>query len=208
MKTLPHISSGHFVLKGTNLHTVHTVLFNSKGITNKYFAKHDSWWASGYYRNQGAGELWFYPPQGLAPGNYVCRVQSSTGISNSLLLSFTDQSQPVVRSSKAVFVGLDQTIMISRGPHPVGTMAFLTASTSNQPSVLPGLYKFGIGANFTQLVVLPGIPFNGNGVAQLTFPVIKSMNGLTAYFQVGYLNAAGPIWPMPTSDIWSTTYVQ
>ncbi|MCA8954952.1 MAG: S8 family serine peptidase [Planctomycetes bacterium] len=208
VKALPNVTADHFVIHGTDLNTVTAVLFDNRPITAQYNSAHDSAWATGYMRNMGANTMWFYPPQGLQPGFYNFRVQGITGTSNPLVLTITSQPQKVIRSAAKVFSGLPHTLLVSRGDQPAGATAVILASTSNRPSVLPGVYHLGIGNNFTDLVMVPPLPFDKFGVATLAFPVVPSMVGVTAYFQAAYLDQAAPTWPIPVSDVWQTDYVK
>ena len=40
----------------------------------------------------------------------------------------------------------------------------------------------------------------------MILPTSSAYMGVKAYFQAGYLDSTNPVWPMPVSDVWSTTY--
>ena len=83
----------------------------------------------------------------------------------------------------------------------------IAISTSNRPSVVPGIYDLAIGNSFTALWLLPRLGFDGNGVARLAYATLSAQKGMTGFMQAVYLDPTPAArWPIPASDTWSTTY--
>jgi hypothetical protein len=207
--SVPSVSAKYFRLEGTNLMGVKSVEFAAKSIKTKQPATHNSSWVNGYFKIYGSTVIRFFPPQGLPPGDYTVKVKSLATTSNLLDVKITVNQTSIIRSAGGMIQNGLQTLIVTRGNQPVGSSVVIVASTSDQPSVLQGFYKFDIGNNFTDMFLFPEIGFNALGHKRISFPVMPSMVGLKAYFQAGYLNKNGTqTWPMPVSDVWSTTYVK
>lgn len=208
ISSLPSVNAKYYRLTGAQLAGVNKISFAGKTITSKWNSTHNSAWVNGYFRIFGDTVIYLYPPQGLAPGSYEVQVHNAAAASNKLQLSVTANTGRVIRSAQTMLQNGLQTIYVTRGKLPVGTSTIIMASPSKQPSVLPGVFDFGIGKGFSAYFLLPELGFNAQGLAKLAFPVLPAVVGHTLYFQAGYLNQQQPVWPMPTSDVWATSYVK
>ena len=89
--SLPSVNDDYYRITGANLLGVLEVEFAGKKIGTKWSSTHDSAWANGYFRVFGDDTIWFYPPQGLTPGDYTFTVRNAAATSNGLTLSVTKQ---------------------------------------------------------------------------------------------------------------------
>ncbi|MCB9871413.1 MAG: S8 family serine peptidase [Planctomycetes bacterium] len=177
-------------------------------ITTAWNSTNEDWWANGAFRVISDTEIWVFPIQGLTPGTYGVRTYNGLSYSNTQNVTVAPTVGHILRTNNTLTAGATQTIKVTKdGLAPTVSQQFVMASIYKIPSVLPGIYNFGIGNNFTQLIFLPAFGFDGNGVSTVVFPTQATFKGVTGYFQSGYLDfTANVVWPMPASDVWSTTY--
>ncbi|MCB9871410.1 MAG: S8 family serine peptidase [Planctomycetes bacterium] len=177
-------------------------------IATKWTSLNEDWWANGAFRVISDTEIWVFPIQGLTPGTYGVRTYNGLSYSNTQNVTVAPTVGHILRTNNTLTAGATQTIKVTKdGLAPTVSQQFVMASIYKIPSVLPGIYNFGIGNNFTQLIFLPAFGFDGNGVSTVVFPTQATFKGVTGYFQSGYLDfTANVVWPMPASDVWSTTY--
>ena len=201
--SLPNVTDGFFRLTGTDFVGATAVLFDTTTITSTS----PNQWHAGYFRVVNDTTLDVYPPQGLATGAHTLRVRNAVGTSNTLNVSLAFPTTAVLRTHSTLTAGQPQTIFTSSGPAGGGFVSYLMLSTSNIPSVLPGVITLAIGNNFTDLTLI-GFPFPHDPVTRAAtlgpFPTNASMVGASLFFQA--ITFAAPVLPYPVTDSWRTLY--
>ena len=87
-----------------------------------------------------------------------------------------------------------------------GDIVFLQGSTSNLPSVLPGLVSLDLGNNFTQLVDLGSLlVVPANGVLEVQTPLPSGLTGLAVYVQAAVVNGTTLALPATVTNLESGT---
>jgi hypothetical protein len=86
---------------------------------------------------------------------------------------------------------------------PLGNIHVIAWSTSNLPSVLPGIINLGIGNNFTDIHSFPAPLPNAAGVSEFSATIPPAPPGATVYFQGVSFNASNPFGtvPFPTTPV-------
>ena len=174
----------------------------------RWKAAEHSWWAKGAFHVVSDTECRIYPPQGIDPGTYALRTYNGLSLSNAINIKVVRNQTPILRTNSILEPGQTQSFKVTKGNlNTTVARQFIIASLLRSPSRLLPIYDFEIGNNFTQMILFPNLPFDGNGVSSLDVPVVPSATGLTIYFEAGYIDGINPVWPMPSSDVWSTRYL-
>jgi hypothetical protein len=204
--SLPAVNYASFQFGGTGFKNVTRVQFGTKLVTTKFTSQHHDWYGAGAFRVISDTELRIYAPQGLPPGPTTVRVFNPAQ-SNAFTIQLTPNLKPIVRTNYLLRAGSPQQFFVTKGNlNATVSQQIIMASVFKTPSVLGNIFNFGIGANFTQLVSFPALGFDPNDVSRVQIPTSPAWVGITAYFQSAYLDFVNPVWPMPASDIWQTTY--
>lgn len=100
------------------------------------------------------------------------------------------------------FVGLEMRVGAG-----LGDLAFFLASTSNQPTLLPGLANFAIGAGGSSLFLLGSAPVDAQkGYASLSQPLSGNLpTGLKIYCQAAVFELALGSFPLTVTNVQSGT---
>ena len=83
--------------------------------------------------------------------------------------------------------------------------AIMMFSTSKTPSVLQGLVKLGIGANFQSLILMPLIFAGANGAASFRLTIPVAVQPMTIHWQAVTFNPRNITLPFEVSNVVSTT---
>jgi hypothetical protein len=142
------------------------------------------------------------PPLPTALGAATVTVSNAFGAS-SILLNYEQNPTPALQCGSGnqpvtftTFSGLEVTM----GTTP-GALFFLAYSTSNIPSVLPGLVSLEIGNNFLSLFQLgDAILIGPAGWTKVTFPSSPALVPFTTFYMEGIAFDPVPVLPIPDSN--------
>ena len=147
---LQNVTNTPFVVTGERLDTVTAVNLGSQVILNTTTAN----WHLGWFRVLSPTQLEVYPPQGLAPASMGLSVSNTVGTSSGLFVAIQGTSGSVAVAAPPTVTPVQAfRVYCGSGPLPALSFGVLTISTSNTPSVAPGVVSLGIGAQFTDLLV-------------------------------------------------------
>ncbi|GEM_PF-2964877 len=147
-------------------------------------------WSKGYFEVlNGNRTVRVHPPQGLAPGVYPLAVRFPLCTSGSVNVTLSRVTSFAIATTLSLTTGRTQTVWVSKGGLPVGSVGVLTLSGSPKPSVIPNLVSLGLGDGFRSLIILPAQVVNGTtNVAPWAFPTPGSLLGKRLYFQGVLIN--------------------
>ena len=157
-----------------------------------------------YIRLISPTQMEVHPPQGLTPGVYSLRLSSGQATSKAVNVTLALTTAPTLLMPQAVTVGQNYSAIVAKGgvaaPH-----LWLAYSLSAVPSVLPGVFDFGIGDGFRQLYFWPlvGKLSPVTGATRFVLPTIQGMKGLRAYFQGLYATQGTPL---PVTNVQSVLF--
>ncbi|MBL9078202.1 MAG: hypothetical protein JNL08_11900 [Planctomycetes bacterium] len=190
---LPTVSTDSFLLYGPGLDTVTDVSFGPIELSPYTPGS----FGAGAWELANPCTIFVHPPQCLAPGTYPIVVSSPCG-TQTVQVTIVDPVVPVLAAETSHPAGQTQCFHLhAGGPGP--QVLILMASPVLQPSVIPGLVDFGIGAGFTNFL-------STFFIADCTgwcIPVPASRAGDTWHFQ-------GAVWhsanldlsqPLPTTAV-------
>ncbi|MCC6672212.1 MAG: S8 family serine peptidase [Planctomycetes bacterium] len=152
---------------------------------------------------QSATRISFTMPGPFAIGSHNLTVTNTAGVSNALPLQ-VNGSHPGVLTGPGVAVRGTFPSVYKLYTDNAWTAVFLL-STSNVPSVLPGIANLGIGNNFAELLILGNYVADNRGYAEVTLTYPTSMPALTVYCQALFVNTAAPVLPLENSAVVTTS---
>ena len=164
-------------------------------------------WYEGHLRVVAHDTIELSVPQGMAPGQYALWFLNQTTLSSQMTVNLEAPAERTLRSDTERLIGEPQRWLVHQGSnHPGFHFTFLTVSTSNLPSVAPGILDLGIGNGFTELMVIDPVisdPVTGVGLFQLP-AVPPILAGLRLYTQGALLDQT--VFPLLSSNVWFTDY--
>lgn len=174
-------------IEGTSLATATKILFGATAVT-EFTILDDS-------------RIAVLPPNLLPIGPIAVQVETPFGVSAAGNLTIAGPGDPiftgatsVVRSSTA-----NEQFDIYSGKR---WRSLVLVSDSNQPSVIPGLYKLGIGNNWQGVVTtVVYLNHDDRGVTSFQLPFPTSLPKITVYFQTLSIDPAAITTPYPVSNV-------
>ena len=134
----------------------------------------------------------------------VTNAQGTTSTTFAIGANITPALELVNSDPGFLLTAIPAEILIGSLPNDT---VFLQASTSNLPSILPGIVSLGIGNNFTSLIDL-GIyvvnPISGYAEASINLPS-DLPTGTRFFVQAGVLSSIFPTLPVSVTNIQSGT---
>ena len=205
--SLPSVNSDYFRIEGENLLGCRRSTSPGRTITTKWNSLHDSAWVNGYFRVFGSTAIRFYPPQGLTPGVYEFEVENVVGKSNKVQLTVTANKSRIIRSANKMLVNGLQSIIVTRGISATGSRRSSWSARATSPRSCPGS-SASISEQLHELLPVPAAAVRQRRPGEGSLP--GDSGDVEPYGALpGWLpGSVSPIWPMPTSDVWTTSYVQ
>ena len=112
-------------------------------------------WHLGWFRVLSPTQMEVYPPQGITPSSLLgLSAANPAGTSNGLFSGiYAHPTSLAVSAPPTVTPSQSFRVYCGSGSLPAPSFGVLTISTSNQPSVAPGVIDLGIGNQFSDLLV-------------------------------------------------------
>ncbi len=149
VQVLPNVTNTPFVVTGERLDTVTAVHIGPHTILNTTSAN----WHLGWFRVLSPLQMEVYPPQGVAPLSFTAITASNpVGTSSGVLVAIQNTIGSVAVAAPPTVTPL-QSFRVYCGSGTTPNFGVLTISTSNLPSVAPGVVSLGIGNQFSDLLV-------------------------------------------------------
>ena len=189
----PNSTTSHIpvlvTLKGTDLNTLSSLQLGSTTL------------APSAYTVVDPTTITFMTPSPFEIATHQITATNSTGTSNSMNMSILGTHPSVLMGPFFHVRGLQQPYTFHTDRNWV---AALFVSTSNTPSVLPGVVSMGIGAGFSDLTLIGNLPADNTGTTSVSLTIPTSIpTGLLLYFQG--ITFALPVTPLETSNVLNVT---
>ena len=175
-------------LTGTEMNSIDKVLVGNQTVT--FFTKINN------------SSLRFRPPSAMIITTHPVRVSNPKGTSSALNLKVIG-NHPSLLAVPGLVV---RQFPFTYGVHTdVNWGAIMMFSNSKTPSVLQGLVKLGIGANFQSLILMPLIFAGANGAASFRLTIPVAVQPMTIHWQAVTFNPRNITLPFEVSNVVSTT---
>lgn len=196
--TLPNVTDNFLTIDGELLANVDRVTLTSTNGTTSVTSLLSTTWADGWLRRVSDRQLELHIPQGMIPGSYDVVLRAGLVASRSFPLSITRATTRTLGGPASSFIGFD--LVCSRGASPSTSLLYLGFSTSNLPTVVPGIVSLGIGNNFTSLGIAGPASFNPlTGAVRIAVP---DLGASLYHFQAAILDPTSiNAFPMPVSNV-------
>lgn len=145
-----------------------------------------------------ATTLRFTPPSPHTIGTAPVVLTNGAGSSNPLNLTVTGNHPSVISGTQIMLRNFNNRVDVHSDAGWVGVMLL---STSNTPSVLPGVVNLGIGNVFTELIEYGFVPCGSDGAGFINVNVPLSVPPLTIFLQAITVNPANFVAPLETSNV-------
>jgi len=143
--------------------------------------------------------LRFTPPSPSTIGAQPVIARNGAGPSNPVNLTVTGNHPSVVTATQIMLRAFPNRIEVHSD---VGWLALLLLSTSNAPSVLPGIVSLGLGNSFTELIDLGTLQCGPDGANFFILtPPMSVPSGLTLYLQAITVDPQNLTTPLETSNV-------
>lgn len=164
-------------------------------------------WYEGHLRVTAHDTIELSIPQGMAPGQYPLWLLNQTTLSAPATVDVVAPAERTLRTENDRFAGEPQHWLVHQGGnHPGFHFTFLAISTSNVPSVAPGLVDLQIGNGFAELFLLDVVINDAiTGIGTVILPAIPAnFAGFRLYAQAALMD--NTFFPLLSSDVWFTDY--
>lgn len=196
--TLPNVTDNFLTIDGELLANVDRASFTSANGTTSVTSLASTTWADGWLRRVSDRQLELHIPQGMIPGTYDVVLRDGLYASRSFPLTITRAATRTLGGPASSFIGFD--LVCSRGSSPSTALLYLGFSTSNLPTLVPGIVSLGIGNNFTSLGIAGPASFNPlTGAVRVAVP---DLSPSLYHFQAAILDPTSlNAFPMPVSNV-------
>ncbi|MCB9878622.1 MAG: OB-fold nucleic acid binding domain-containing protein [Planctomycetes bacterium] len=202
--TLPTLTADGVVLEGDNLYWTELAAFDFD-----LMGKGDATaWFNGYFRVLDNQHLEVHPRAVQSPGLHNVLVYNPAIQSNSVQVDLVQPTVPTLVAEPSIgeFGVVHARVHHGTVTGPAFTM--MTLSTTQLPSVYPGLASLTIGNNFTDLLIDYTLySHDADGIAAANFgPITAQLLGLTFYFQAVILDVGAQTVPLPATNDWTVLF--
>lgn len=190
------------VYHGPELGFVTQAVFGSR-----FLGLNERLWYEGHLRVTAHDTIELSIPQGLAPGQYPLWLLNQTTLSAPATVDLVPPAERTLRTENDRLAGEAQHWLVHQGGnHPGFHFTFLTLSTSNVPSVAPGLVDLQIGNGFAELILLDIVINDAvTGLGTVILPAVPAnFAGFRLYAQGALMDQT--FFPLLSSDVWFTDY--
>lgn len=190
------------VYHGPELGFVTQAVFGSR-----FLGLNERLWYEGHLRVLAHDTIELSIPQGMAPGQYPLWLLNQTTLSSPATVDVVAPPERTLRTENDRFAGEPQHWLVHQGGnHPGFHFTFLAISTSNVPSVAPGLVDLQIGNGFAELFLLDVVINDAvTGIGTVILPAIPAnFAGFRLYAQGALMDQT--FFPLLSSDVWFTDY--
>ena len=202
LQTGETVTEQRLVYHGTELGFVTQAVFGSRSLnTNPRL------WYEGHLRIVAHDTIELSVPQGLEPGQYPLWFLNPTLTSAQMAVDLQAPPERTLRTDSDRVAGEWQHWVVHQGAnHPGFHFTFLLLSTSNLPSVAPGIVDLGLGNGFAELIlydILVSDPVTG--AATFLLPVVTpNLAGIRLHAQAALMDQF--FFPLLSSDLRFTDY--
>ncbi|MBP8301406.1 MAG: serine hydrolase [Planctomycetes bacterium] len=194
--SLNNIGNTPFLLQGERLDLTTSVQCGLTTITSQS----PTTWRNGYFLILSPTTIALYLPQGLLQGNYTVRASNAQGSSSPVNVAVLTNGN--FQLGSPIRVGSNQTfdVMASRGALSANAFCVFGISTSNLPSVTPGVISLDIGNQWSSLLTSPLTGFDP--ITRAATFVVPPLPFPLAYFQATALDGNSPNpFPLPVTNV-------
>jgi CubicO group peptidase (beta-lactamase class C family) len=158
-------------------------------------------WHLGGFRVLGPTQLEFHLPQALVPGSRALSFQNPVGSSSSTMVLVDAAPAGVpIGAPPMVPPGQPFRVYCGAGSQPTLSFGALVISTSNLPSVAPGVVSLGLGNQFSDTIIADLQLFDGS--TRSTFWSIPPLPWPLCFMQCAVFDPASPTpFPLPVSPV-------
>lgn len=195
--TIANVTNTPLLVTGERLDTVTSAVFGSTIVGPLSAAN----WHFGGFRVLSPTQLEFHLPQGLPGGIRALSFQNPVGSSSSTpVLVNTAPSGVPISAPPTVPPGQPFRVYCGAGSQPTLSFGALVISTSDLPSVAPGVVSLGLGNQFSDTIV-PDLQLF-DGATRSTFWSIPPLPWPQCFVQCAVFDPASPApFPLPTSPV-------
>lgn len=163
-------------------------------------------WYTGYFRATSIDTVEIAIPQGLAPSQYPMLLIHRSGTSNQLFLDVQAPAAPALSTAPTRLVGDTQQLVAHQGNLVGFTFCFFVVSFSNQPSDIPVFVNLGLGAMWTDYLLLDVVITDmASGVALTSIGTVPAgLQGTRLYSQAAFMDYT--IYHLFETNLLSTDY--
>ncbi len=192
---LPNVLNTPFLVTGERLDTVTSAVLGASIVGPLNNAN----WHAGGFTVVSPTQLYFHLPQGLAPGGLALSFQNPVGSSSSTIISLNASPVGVPMSAPpTVPPGQSFRVYCGAGSQPTLSFGALVISTSNQPSVAPGVVSLDLGNQFSDVIVADLQLFDAT--TRSTFWSIPPLPWSHCFVQCAVFDPVSPTpFPLPVS---------
>lgn len=173
----------------------------------RFLSLNDRLWYEGHVRILAHDTIEVSVPQGMAPGQYPLWLLNQATVSDPATVNLVAPAERTLRTESDRLAGEAQHWLVHQGSnHPGFHFTFLTLSTSNVPSVAPGLVDLQIGNGFAELILLDIVINDAvTGIGTVVLPAVPAnFAGFRLYAQGALMD--NTFFPLLSSDVWYTDY--
>jgi hypothetical protein len=201
---LDNVRGDYAMMTGHNLAWIEQLVFDNHTITTGNPRN----WSYGFLRVLDSSNIEVHPPQGYTPGTYTTRVFTRSQAGGFRQITLNRPAAPVVRAPADRVSGESIDWFISQGQIQGTAMAFLCLSYTDTPSSLPGTLDLGIGAQFTDTIILGAYLTDPiTGAARINVPRIPAIaTPFRWFFQGIVIDLNSMTLPLATTDVWFTDF--
>lgn len=174
---------------------------------SRFLSLNDRLWYEGHLRVLAHDTIEVSVPQGMAPGQYPLWLMTQATVSDPATVDLVAPTERTLRTEDDRVAGEAQHWLVHQGSnHPGFHFTFLTLSTSNVPSVAPGLVDLQIGNGFAELILLDIVVNDAvTGIGTVVLPAVPAnFAGFRLYAQGALMD--NTFFPLLSSDLWYTDY--
>jgi hypothetical protein len=142
-------------------------------------------------------QLRFSPPPGTTIGNYPVVITTEVGVTTPLQLSVTGTHPAVLVGPTTIPRGTTGNFTVYGDRNWISLIVF---STSDWPSILPGIVDLEIGNGFLSLWEIGTIVHDSQGIANFGAPIHSTFPRWLHYFEIITVDPANLVFPLETSN--------
>jgi len=204
-QTLPTVTELPAVYTGTDLGFCEQVAVGTWIIASQDPRR----WFDGWLHVVDHQTVRVHLPQTFPAGTHPVMLLTRSGGTAQMTLQTQPPAVPTLRTEDSILPGQTQHWVVHQGHLQGPVLTYLLLSGSDLPSLLPGLISLGIGNQFQELLVVPGLLHD-----PVTGLLVVPVNGMSPVFlgtrlfsQAAMIEllSQNPL-PLPTSGVWSTQY--
>ncbi|MFK7741519.1 MAG: hypothetical protein AB8H80_14470 [Planctomycetota bacterium] len=197
--SLPTVPEGCFTLTGECFADVTEVRFGGDVLP----VCDPSNFGKGCYEIVDGNTIKVCPPLCESPDAFAIELLRANGETASANVSTVLSVDGALACPSTHPAGTEMCVYVSSGELPQPSAIFIIISPSNSPSVIPGVVSMGLGDMLQNYVCGPGYL---SACVEECYMIPPALAGQTYYFQSIVLNAMQMTFPLPVTNLCSTTF--